>query len=135
MFKIKERREMFWSEDPGVNNRAEFPNRNFMIYLVYIYLDSSVGVGNRLREVRHGKRCSIFDKQQKPLLSSKGPDWQWESLNLIFKWNRGFSYRWWNRRVESLTTTFKLVRQLKKAWIYVSTHPHTFMILFLTKYK
>ena len=35
-----------------------------MIHLVYIYLDSSVGVGNRLRDVRHGKRSSILDKQQ-----------------------------------------------------------------------
>jgi len=35
-----------------------------MIHLVHIYLDSSVGVGNRLRGVRRGVRCSILDKQQ-----------------------------------------------------------------------
>jgi len=62
--KLKNAGEIFGSEEPDVNNRAEFPNRSFMIDLVYFYLDRSFGVGNRLQEVRHGKLWLILDKQQ-----------------------------------------------------------------------
>jgi len=64
-----------------------------MIHLVYIYLCSSVGVGDRIRGGRHRKGCSILDKATKVLLSLKGPDRLLESLNLIIKGNCEFSYR------------------------------------------
>ena len=95
IWKIKELREIFWSVDPDVNNIAEFPNRSYVIRLVN---RSSVGVGNRLRDEQQRKRCWILEKQQKPLLSSKGRDRLWDSLNFIFKVNRGFCHRWWNSR-------------------------------------
>jgi hypothetical protein len=133
--KIKELRVIFWSEDPDVNNRAEFPNRRIVIHLVYIYLCSSVGVGNRLRDGRQGKACSILDKATKPLLSSKGPDRVLESLNLIIKGNREFSHRWWNRRRERLTANFKLANELKVHGCTSPPSPHTVMMLFLIKHN
>ena len=62
--------------DPAVNNRAEFPNRRIVIYLVCIYLCSSVGVGNRLRDGQHRKGCSIIDQATKtsPFLEGSRQD-------------------------------------------------------------
>jgi len=56
-----------------------------MKYLIYSYLGSSVGVGNRQKDVRHISSRSLIDEQQKPLLPSKGPDRLWESPIIIFK--------------------------------------------------
>jgi hypothetical protein len=91
-------------------------------HLIYSYLGSSVGVGNRQRDVRHGSRRSIVDEDQKPLLSSKGPDRLRESQILIFKLPCVLSSRvkWQGREANH---SYYTSDKVKNAWMYVSTPP------------
>ena len=56
-----------------------------MKHLIYSCFVTSFGVGKRPRDERHRSRRSTIGEEQKPLLSSKGPDRLWELHILIFK--------------------------------------------------
>jgi hypothetical protein len=55
-------------EDPVITIIAEFPNRSFVIHLVYIYLGSSVGVGCLVLFIIDGKRTLSFFEEPRPVL-------------------------------------------------------------------
>jgi len=62
------------SKHSVVTNIEDYITSSFVKYLIYSYLGSSAGVGNRQKDVRHRSRRSLIDKEQKPLFSSKDPD-------------------------------------------------------------
>ena len=93
-----------------------------MKHLIYSYLGSSVGVGNRQRDVRHGSRRSIIDEEQKPLLFSKGPDRLLESHILIFK-GTVCTFPGMKLQGREANNSYYNSDKVKNAWMYVSTTP------------